>query len=488
MKRCVETHRACRRTSHSPPTRLLHVGSTGDPTRLVDGDFGSSSSTSYAALSYCWGGGSFVTSTRANIAEHRCRIDWDALPRAFQDAIVVCRRLGVEHLWVDSLCIIQDDERDWELESSKMAAVYENATFVIAPTSLENPERSFFSRPQDPSLAPIILQTGGKDPPTRAWAFQEKIFATRYIWYTDAEVQWECKELVACECSAFGRDPVNPILTALTGVDPFSCWSDVVRQYTRRCLTHGKDRLPALAGVASRIQEQTGSAYVAGLWKDHLLQDLCWYPSDTQLRKARSTTRFRAPSFSWASIDGEVAFQSPETATYYVAVIDAQCMLKGANPFGEVIGGFVLLEGLLLKAWGTSDSSMQDFISLLAFSPAVDGWPNYVPWRHDVALKYGPIGTSAGDSEHGVQRCMADNSEKFELKPVWCLRLYHSECNNIWPMQTEEFLVLGLSKTVSGAYDRLGMLSIDLSNLGARKTKRALEWLEEGIKKTVKIT
>lgn len=110
-----------------------------------------------------------------------------------------------------------------------MAAVYENATFVIAPASLENPERSLFSRPQDPSLDPGILQTRGNDPPikarqriltgiyrkvevieeplgTRAWALQEKIFDTRYIWYTDAEVQRECKELIACECSAFGRD------------------------------------------------------------------------------------------------------------------------------------------------------------------------------------------------------------------------------------------------------------------------------------------
>ncbi|KAH9204012.1 heterokaryon incompatibility protein-domain-containing protein [Leptodontidium sp. 2 PMI_412] len=162
----------------------------------------------YAALSYCWGGGSFVTSTRANIAEHRRRIDWDAFPRAFQDSIMVCRRLDVKHLWVDCLYIIQDDERDWELDSSKMAAVYENATFVIAPASLENPEWSLFSRPQDPILTGIYRKVEVIEEPlgTRAWALQEKIFDARYIWYTDAEVQRECKELIAYECSAFGRD------------------------------------------------------------------------------------------------------------------------------------------------------------------------------------------------------------------------------------------------------------------------------------------
>lgn len=125
------------------PTRLLYIGvDRGTTLRLVciSNHF---FERKYAALSHCWGALATFTTTISNLATHQDNIDFMYLPRSFQDAVTVTRIMGLEYLWIDSLCIIQDSEDDWAAESARMGQVFQNATFTIAADSAKNSHEGF---------------------------------------------------------------------------------------------------------------------------------------------------------------------------------------------------------------------------------------------------------------------------------------------------------------------------------------------------------
>ncbi len=89
----------------------------------------------YMALSYCWGQVDETTkllkTTHDTIRLRTEKIELIIMPQVFQDAVVVARKLGIQYLWIDSLCIIQDDARDWQIESSKMAEIFSKAYLIL---------------------------------------------------------------------------------------------------------------------------------------------------------------------------------------------------------------------------------------------------------------------------------------------------------------------------------------------------------------------
>jgi hypothetical protein len=134
LRRCLEEHKICGEgmESNQPyplSTRLLHVGKHPDSDiRLhkIDGD-----KPQYVALSYCWGPSDEQSderkeakTTRANIQDRFGRIQLFRLPQTIKDAVEVVRSLGLAYLWVDALCIMQDDSQDVAAELTKMAGVY----------------------------------------------------------------------------------------------------------------------------------------------------------------------------------------------------------------------------------------------------------------------------------------------------------------------------------------------------------------------------
>lgn len=91
----------------------------------------------WVALSHCWGKmeNHPVRTTRQTLAQHLEHIPISSLPKTFQDAIVATRALGVRFLWIDSLCIVQDDENDWWRESQMMGTIYEHAVLTLAASA-----------------------------------------------------------------------------------------------------------------------------------------------------------------------------------------------------------------------------------------------------------------------------------------------------------------------------------------------------------------
>jgi hypothetical protein len=159
----------------------------------------------YAALSHCWGPPEKrpLITTKGNLSQHRVQIDH--FPKTFQDAFVITRALGLQYIWIDSLCIVQDDEEDWKRESKVMGRIYQRAQVTIAASDAnDSTEGLFFARPQlpPPMELPFIDKTsqkqkgsyfmslpvsfGNTDPEksvlnSRAWATQEWILSRRII-------------------------------------------------------------------------------------------------------------------------------------------------------------------------------------------------------------------------------------------------------------------------------------------------------------------
>jgi hypothetical protein len=152
---CTGKHETCKASNPQfLPTRLIDVGCEGEILRLVytahelrfidRGD----SSLRYIALSYCWGSPTspFLKTEKISVRD-RCRcILIDDMPAAFKDLVKLSRELGIRYLWIDALCIVQDDETDWRTEAALMKDVYTNAYLTVATPSIESPHQVFLDR------------------------------------------------------------------------------------------------------------------------------------------------------------------------------------------------------------------------------------------------------------------------------------------------------------------------------------------------------
>jgi hypothetical protein len=124
------------------PTRILDIGDMQSDAIILREPLNQSGC--YVCLSYCWGGARFIKTTRQSIGDHKKGISWEALPKPFQDAIQVARLLGIGYIWINALCIVQDDYKDWERQAGRMAIIYQNS-LTIAATSAVSPYAGLFS-------------------------------------------------------------------------------------------------------------------------------------------------------------------------------------------------------------------------------------------------------------------------------------------------------------------------------------------------------
>lgn len=180
------------------PTRLLGftlstTSQEDDVIKVTPAD-SLSSNTNYIALSHRWGQGERCKLTRANYDELKAEgIKIKDLPLTFRESAELCRGLAIPFLWIDSLCIIQDDLEDWKNEARSMAVIYDRAVLTIAAADGIDSGKGLYI--PDPSEAEIA--TLG----TRAWVCQEDMIAPRTVAFTSGTVLWNCREAEADLCS-----------------------------------------------------------------------------------------------------------------------------------------------------------------------------------------------------------------------------------------------------------------------------------------------
>ena len=377
----VDEHSRCSAPNEPAlPTRIIDVG-RGDvePHLLESGG----RIAPYAALSHCWGGTSPITTTKSTVDRFLEKIPYISLPQTFQDAVTVTRKLGLQYLWIDSLCIIQDSVDDWLQESARMASVYENSTVTIAADAADDSTTGFLTHyndnlgqvsylDSDGLTKTIYMREKGKrrgrnpyhyslsnprksrnEPDfsspfysrlcTRAWTFQELILSPRTLRFAE-ELAWECRSIMACECTAHSirsKQGISLLKRKLTDRD----WKSLVEEYSRLDLTVPTDRLPALAGLAEALCRVNPDRYICGLWERNFTEQLLWRVKDVS-----GNTRFDgyiAPSWSWASLSGPVWFDVVHhTPSCRILSVECEYRREGAV-FGAVTSARLTMSALL---------------------------------------------------------------------------------------------------------------------------------------------
>lgn len=326
-------------------------------------------------------------------------ISLSSLPRTFQDAIAICKRLHVRYIWIDSLCIMQDkdDLSDWVREAGLMHRVYSHSFLNVSALAAHDSSHSLFASREPSVLEDMKSMTAldGKEIGQtqklhevvdilfwereinhshlnlRAWILQERLLSPRVVHFASAQVFWECHELDAAESSPRGLPSVSsalrnvgykdidtekasrhPLQYASLGNAPYGVWTRIVRVYSRCGLTKKGDKLIALASVVKQMAVKLDDEYIAGMWRCSLPWEITWHmdlPDDQTEAPPRRALEYRGPSFSWVSIDGPVSPSSIDGSKPLTKVIDVKMEYVTEDITGLVESGSLVLECQLQK-------------------------------------------------------------------------------------------------------------------------------------------
>ncbi|CAP67763.1 uncharacterized protein PODANS_1_16490 [Podospora anserina S mat+] len=503
LEECEENHPECsHRTSDLQPTRLIYCAEGADQLQLVDSD--DIGDVEYIALSYCWGSDGLFRTTLDNIDELREGFDLETLPQTLQDAIDVTRQLGMEHIWIDAICIIQDDTAEWEQEAGRMAEVYGNARVTLAALSASTVTEGFLHLKRNPQVVTRELagedgetfllvgkegvksglhpQSLDRDNPwpgvgsfddfldpvqTRGWCFQEQVLSRRFIGFSSREVQWLCKTTMGCQCGPLDPDsggslrPRPPTLTMQD--DAFAFWAEMISGYSRRGLTYQKDKLPAIAGLAREIQNTTGATYVGGIWIKDLTRSLNWVAREVNDVWACPDT-YRAPSFSWASLDSPISMDPEDYLTGYVEVLEYSVEPKGQDPLGEINAASLTVSGYVHSATlMDSDDTAEGFEYDVRIKSSIRIARRYAMVRHDTKLVRVQIVDADGEVQWSIQRAReGEMPGEEEFRPqvtVLALCLGVDEAN-----RAIEFLILAQCPSDLKTWERIGSVRVTESD------------------------
>ncbi|KAI2470206.1 heterokaryon incompatibility protein-domain-containing protein, partial [Annulohypoxylon bovei var. microspora] len=352
----------------------------------------------YATLSHCWGPGPPEEKLRllkSTLDSLRRGLSVDVLPKTFQHSFEVIERLKVRYLWIDRLCIVQDSAEDWRAEASIMQSVYSHGLLNIAALGAADDQAGcFFNRdpavvaptvvdlsPQDGSIAMFyrveaerkawVKDFEGEPLLSRAWVLQERILSTRNLYFGSKQVFWECFETSCCETvpnsSLAGESYSLPhrsksseyawkplIQPKEAGSMAFSTdWLDVICTYSQCNLTFSCDKLVAISGLAKRMENMMRTdhghghdTYLAGLWEHTMPQSLLWAPKT----RGHRVLPYRAPSWSWASLDGDITFRGTAGFRWHVEFLGAEMAHHENDVTGRLASGTLTLRGHICRA------------------------------------------------------------------------------------------------------------------------------------------
>ncbi|QDS76302.1 hypothetical protein FKW77_002246 [Venturia effusa] len=432
------------------------------------------SSLEYVTLSHRWGLSQHFVTQKASLVDRYRGFKVDELPLTFRDAVAVAYKFSFRYLWIDALCIVQDDEEDWEQEAVRMGGIYNSSALTIAAHCSADDNAGFLEpalkRPPAQRIPyDSAHETGqeweiyGAQVPNfdadvtasplckRAWVLQERLLAPRTLHFANGFVYWESlqnarsedgevsevelKALLSQEEAAknwmknsdeydpFRQDvsvhmikkperkteacvvgskfvpgfedgaassrlsrpfglgsrfclsdmpELNRILyQAVNGpqqssifdrmIVPFDYnrrlegqepnmpqsspvdWFKIVEFYSTTSITHSKDRLIVISGLARHIHRRIGVPYYCGLWADRFLIQLLWFRGGSTFTWPEQS---RAPSWSWAYIDGDILYPlgiqaAMENSSVRVIGLAAEPMIRGGANLSRIswLGG-----------------------------------------------------------------------------------------------------------------------------------------------------
>ena len=358
---CRENHPECSEYSDPStihrdhyPIRLIDVSPQDGSIRLTPSTT-EGAGGEYLTLSHRWTSDMVVT-TRLSLEAHQTSLPFEKLSRCFKDAIEITQQLGFRYIWIDALCIIQDCPADVQKECSHMKDIYRNCSVMLAadcdqeskgglyPVRPESTEISLPFRSANEqqaswwTLSNRQLGTFGSDVifgvlSSRGWTLQERILAPRILHFGEAQVHWECPTSIWWERTDFKcafytpsildeargvmvemkrknlrTSPARNISGMGNGCTRYTVWYDLVSAYSCRQLTLPEDRLTAVLGLVDLFAQIIQDQSIWGLWRQDMPAGLLW-----TVQAADPPRRLAAPSWSWASVNGELTFHIPST-------------------------------------------------------------------------------------------------------------------------------------------------------------------------------
>ncbi|KAH7230880.1 heterokaryon incompatibility protein-domain-containing protein [Fusarium tricinctum] len=385
VQACETSHNNCQSEgSGFTPSRLLRLVKCPDGSlcvRLQDMPKGGYllKADRYTALSYCWGGDQELQLNAKTKVTLVNGISVSSLPRTIRDAVLVTQNLRLQFIWVDCLCIHQDNPQDIALQITQMPEIYKNSWITISAARARHNNEGFLhdaslppiSEPAfrlpfacpDGKLGSVILSSGLFRSPidTRAWTLQEYILSCRVLQFTNAGLHWTCREHVGFrqDDACLALDYLLPFRDSYSMFQGLyetnrACrhWMNIVKEYTKRELTYALDKLPAISGVAQVWAQALSDSYLAGLWLSHLPGALLWRSAQPH-RQPQQPAEYLAPTWSWASLIGQVDWFDSTMTTIDPGVMiisgTTALMYPGAR-YGQVLSGSLVIHGYLQEA------------------------------------------------------------------------------------------------------------------------------------------
>lgn len=303
----------------------------------------------FLALSYVWGGRQKFQSTKRNqrLLEQRYSLRDADLPLTIRDAIALVREIGERFLWIDSLCITQDDN-DYKMTQIRlMDQIYNNAVAVIVCATGENAEAGLigfrsFSRKWTQYTAAIqgltvanyaertysLEEIWGSKWRSRAWTFQEEMLARRQLTFTSNEVKFESAE---GEFSEQFHDPLSrpphlersdetdshwtqsSLQRRFSSGETFEKYTYLISEYSARKMSYSTDALNAIEGVLTYLKSRFPGGFVYGLPYAYLNTALIWEPFGPVKRRRHPTSGAPIfPSWSWAGWECKISYNNAQ--------------------------------------------------------------------------------------------------------------------------------------------------------------------------------
>ncbi|KAK4675432.1 hypothetical protein QC764_0078050 [Podospora pseudoanserina] len=371
LETCLSSHAQCaNRSSGRLPRRLIDVWSTTEPLpkhfdqlslensqniRVVVSE-SLPQDTKYLTLSHRWGNPPKLLLTtqtqfllKEDIVPHLLACDEAAV---FRHAIQVTRGLGFRYIWIDALCIEQDNGPEKAVDIMHMDEVYTNSSLNLSASVASVLDGLVFDRDLssiNPCRATVVVEAGQESVALQAtpegfhslravgplyergWVYQERLLAPRIAHFLSDQVYWECHALDASEVLPEGYQDglerqtrgMAAITKGLSADELELRWFRLVEDYTATALTYPDDRLLAVSALAkqfSSVAKRNPNDYLAGMWKDSLLPSLVWllaeYEEGSEPQRSSDAPRETevAPSWSWASIMDTVSW--PQSSEY----------------------------------------------------------------------------------------------------------------------------------------------------------------------------
>ncbi|KAI1441044.1 heterokaryon incompatibility protein-domain-containing protein [Annulohypoxylon stygium] len=402
MEDCLNTHPNCRTEQISMPSRILRVDknkTSGKFDVFIEHTY--DKVEPFAALSYCWGGDQDCKTTKSRIESGDLRLSYEKLARSIQDAIKVTAELGLKYLWVDALCIIQDDDNDKIEQIADMPRIYNQACVTIVAAKSDRASSGFLDEVDLTKTTRLAVKLPFRCPDengtlgsayisyiedrlepepiiSRSWTLQERYLSNRSLEFGRTQMRWICASSARKDgyCDGWKRegsedDPTHVLyiyrelqqdLEEMASAGSSrewifewlsSRWEVILHDYTPRKLSVLTDRPLAVSGIAQVFASHMKDGYLAGLWRSTLPSYLSWHVELDEHELLPRPIDYQGPSWSWTGINGPVRFRFARFCEQdcRAALLDVDIKLVNAYAkFGSVLFGILTMKGRLREA------------------------------------------------------------------------------------------------------------------------------------------